>query len=552
MHNKNLNNKLEAVGTLLLGFITFPFLIYNILFFIDITINQFNTWLISIFYLMGSFLFLKYNQQYKLKEIIHCILTFIIIIICSLFVSSYFIDYSFDGQGYHGEAILQLINGWNPTKTNLNEKVDFVFVVINHFSKAYWISGAYLYKLTNTFECAKSINIILSIALFCFGYVFFRNWFNKNKSLLIALLIAFNPITLNMILSNMLDSQIASLICIFFILLFNLYTKKSYTNIFILFLVMAYLINLKFTLVGYVIVFLFSFVFYIFFNKKLLLFKSQIFYLGIIFFVSTCIFGYNTYTKNIIQYKHPFYPFKGDSSIESGYIPNSIVQAKDYATGNKVIHILKSNFASTTYNYAYNNPIKYKIPFSFTKYELERFAFAGVMIGGYGVWYSAVVILSFLMLFYYLIKRRKFIFKADFILYFLIATILFSIFINPLGYIARYCPQYYLIPFILLIFYQIHFSKLKIIQYILLSILIINSILITGGIYYNFIVTNKVRNQMQQIKNTHKSIGINFNSSTAKRDLFDKYKINYHPLILKKNEVPDTLFRSEVIYKIDD
>ena len=552
VENKFTNNKIESIGTILIGFICIPFIIYNFLFFIDIPINTFNSWLICLFYFVGSFFYLKFIQKLHLNEIIKCVFISILIILISLIISGYFIDYSFDGQGYHGEAIIQLANGWNPTKTNLNEKIDFVFAVINHFSKAYWISGAYLYSLTNKFESAKSINIISSIALFCYGYVFVRKWFNKNKSILISLLIAFNPITLNMILSNMLDSQIASFLFIFFILLYNLFTKKNYTSIFILFLILAYLINLKFTLVGYVIIFLFSFFFYLFFIKKLWDFKYPILLLVVIFLFSTFVLGYNTYTKNTIQYQHPFYPFKGDSSIESGHLPNSIVQAKDYATGNKIIHILKSNFASTTYNYAYNNPIKYKIPFSFTKYELQRFAFAGVMIGGYGVWYSAVVILSFLMLLFYFFKRRKFIFKDDFILYVLIVTIMVSIFINPLGYIARYCPQYYLIPFILLIFYQINFPKYKQIQHILLCILVINSALIFGGIYYNFIVTKVIKNQMQQIKNTQKSIGINFNSSTAKRILFDEYKISYHPLSLKQHEIPDTLFRSEVVYKMDD
>ena len=544
------NQLLEILGILLLGSITIPFMIYSFLFFLNISISSTGVWFVFITYLLICYLYLKKHEQLTIHQIVICYFLLFLSLLISFIISGYFIDYSYDGQGYQGEAILQIANGWNPTLNNLKEN-EYITLVINHFAKASWIMGAFYFKLTSIFECSKSINIILVISNACFLHPFISKWFNRYISLVITVLIAFNPVILNMYLSNMLDTQIVSLLFIFIILLYQYFINKSNKIIILILLVMSYCINLKFTLVGYFIIFIFGFFIYLLVQKKIKLYFKFLVYLGLIYLVSLLIFGYNTYTKNIIQYHHPFYPFKGDSSIESGQLPNSIVQAKDYSVGNPIVNIVKSNFASTSFSYACTNPIKYKFPLTFNRYELERFAFAGVMLGGYGVWFSGVILISIFMLMYFIFKRYKYILKEDFALYLFIATVLGSIFINPLGYVARYSPQYYLIPFVILIFFQIRFPALKKIQRLLLIVLIINSFLICGYTYYNFIVTKTIRQQMNYIQSQNKSVGVDFKSSTAKRQLFEAYKINIHPLELKPNQIPDTLFRSEVIYKID-
>jgi hypothetical protein len=64
-------------------------------------------------------------------------------------------------------------------------------------------------------------------------------------------------------------------------------------------------------------------------------------------------------------------------------------------------------------------------------------------------------------------------------------------------------------------------------------------------------MTKTIKTQMKSIQITGKTVGIDFRQSKSKSVLFDEYKIKYHPLILDKNIIPDTLFRSEVVYKID-
>ena len=549
-------NFLNLIGYFLVGFVCFPYIIYNIFFFLNIELSRLNSWIVFIVYCVSFFFFLKINVKIKLIQNCKSILFGLICIIISCFISSYFLDYSFDGQGYHGEAILQFANKFNPIYSKLPDKENFTFFVINHFAKASWVSNAYLFLLTNNFNCAKANNLILIIANFCFIYPFINQYFNKIKSIIISLLLAFNPIALNIYLSNMLDSQITSLLFIFFVLLYYFYVDyKNYILYFII-LIVIYLINLKFPIIIYLSVFLLLFIIFIMHEKKIKFFFIKILIISFSFIVALFIFGYHTYTKNIIEYKHPFYPFYGDSSNASGKLPNNfptgMVEAKEFKVGNRFVNHIKSNFASTIFNQAYTNKLKYKIPFTFSKYELERFAFSGVMIGGYGVWYSGVISITFILLVYFIFKRKKQIFKNDFIFYLFITSIYITILLNPYGYIARYSPQYYLIPFIVLLMYKIYFPKFKFIQWILLFVLIINSILICGYTYYNLIVTAKVKEQIKIIKSSQKTIGVNFYAHSSKRQLFIDNNIKYHDLHLKVNEKPDTLFRSEVVFKIDN
>jgi hypothetical protein len=543
------NKSIHLIGLILLGFIGYQFSVSTLLFFVNITISKANCWAILLSYLTVSswYLYYSYKTSITKKEFIVLYGWSALIAAFSLLWSSYFIDYSYDGQSYHGEAIIQLANGWNPTRNYLPSD-DIITLVINHFAKGSWVNGAFFYKLTGIFECAKSANLILIFATFFVAYPFFIKKFSKITTTILACLIAFNPICLNMYLSNMLDGQIASLTFLFFILLYNIVHEKETKLLPFLYLLIFYILNLKFTVVGYFGVFGFALIFYFLLKKQ---FQKQfqfIVHYGIACLLALFLFGFNAYTKNIITHQHPFYPFKGTGS---SITDSTIVEAKDYKTGNKAVNFIKSNFAATTFSDGYVNPIKYKIPFTFSKYELERFAFAGVMIGGFGVWYSAVVLLSFFIFCYIAFKQRKQILKSDFIFYFLIVIIFVTILINPLGYIARYIPQYFIIPFLALLLFKKYYP-FNLICKLLVFVLAVNALLICGYTFYNFVVTNKVKGQVAQIKKTNKTLLVKFGLHTAKRQLLEANKIPYKMVTnFTPNEQVDTLFRSDVVYKFE-
>jgi hypothetical protein len=251
---------------------------------------------------------------------------------------------------------------------------------------------------------------------------------------------------------------------------------------------------------------------------------------------------------NTLQHQHPFYPFKGEYN---SYTANTIFDAYDYRDGNNIFNFIKSNFARTAFLKAHTEPLEYKFPLMVSRYEIERYAFAGVMVGGFGVWYSAVIVISFLIIGWYLARRLELVPLADKLtLLLVLAAIFSSILINPLGYIARYIPQYYIIPFIAG-YIASKYLKNRWIFHLLCSIMIINSLLICGYSYYNFVATAQAKRQLVALKTETLPIKVNFGNHLGRRASFDDNGIKYIEVTaFPVGGVPDTLFRSEVTYII--
>lgn len=541
--------QLLQVGLLLAGWIGFIYTVTTILFFFHVGLSIYSCWGINFSYtLLAIYYLLKTKQVRVYSAVIYPLFLSIILIGLVLFVSNWFIDYSYDGQSYHGEAIIQIYNGWNPNYNHIPGN-DIISLVINHFSKASWVTGGFFYKLTGSFECAKAANIIWMMANFCIAFYLFTKWFNNNYlSIILSMLLACNPVWLNMYLGNMLDCQVSNTIYIFILLLIITIAEKKFFLIPFLYLVIVYSTNLKFTVVGYNIIFIASVIFFLLIRKIFSDYRPLVIHLCMAIFVAVAIIGYQTYTKNTIEHGHPFYPFKGENHLNDSVS----VLAMDYKKGNSVINFIKSNFAATTYNQAYTQHLKYKIPFKVRRYELERFAFAGVMIGGFGVWFSGVIVISLLMLIWLSFINRGKIFKEYFPVYFFIGVILVSVLVNPYAYIARYVPQYYLIPFAVLLLWWFTYGKKGIIFYLLIGVIVINSLLISGYTYYNTIVSRKVKRQLTEIKAKNKPVLVNFRAHTSKRALFREYGIPYRKVdSFPNNIIPDTIFRSEVVYSLE-
>ena len=547
----NFLKKIDAlhIGLILLGWIGFIYFFSTLLFFLNIIVSNYSCWSVTLIYILLLYFFLKkyyINNNIPTLNIIYNVVVSILIVLLSFLISNYFIDNSFDGQYYHGPAIIHIYNGWNPNYNYITEK-GIIGICINHFAKASWITGGFLYKLTGSFQCAKATSIILMAANFFIALYFFRKRdFSNTLAIIISLLLACNPIWLNMYLSNMLDSQVANCTYIFAILIILYLEEKKIVLLPFLYLTIVYAVNLKFSVLVYFTIFCVALFAYLLYKKELLKNKRLIIHISFAMLLAVLVIGYQTYVKNTLLFGHPFYPFYSKNSVP--IVSN--VEALDYKTGNTFWNFIKSNFAATNFNQAYTQHLKYKIPFSISRYELERYAFAGVMIGGFGVWFSGALLISLALLIYIFIKRKHEIFKADFQYYFFLIVVFASVVINPYAYIARYSPQYYLIPFIVLIFFHKHFKEKKFMKYMICAILVMNSLLICGYSYYNVVVTKTVISQMERIKKSNQSIEINFGNHTSKKILFDEYKIPYTEVAnFEKVVHTDTLFRSEVVYK---
>jgi hypothetical protein len=298
--------------------------------------------------------------------------------------------------------------------------------------------------------------------------------------------------------------------------------------------------------VGYYLVFGLGLILYLKIKNILNQHWKLLAHIALAFGLGIFLFGYNTYVKNTVEHQHPFYPFKGEYNQ---YTVNTIFDAYDYREGNRALNFIKSNFARTTFLKAHTEPLEYKFPFMFNRYELERYAFAGVLIGGFGVWYSAIILISLIVIAaFFAGKKSDITFTEKLTLLSLLGIIAGSILINPLCYIARYIPQYYLIPFIAL-YLAWHYFKNKPIFGALAGILIVNSLLICGYTFYNFVASSNAKRQLYAIKQMKQPLSVNFGNHLARRATFDDLGIKYREVqSFPVSNIPDTLFRSEVTF----
>lgn len=537
--NTFLKFNLEKLSLFLLSWILYIYTSVVLLNFLKISVSTNLSLILSLIFLTIS--------VYFIKEFRFFIKVFCILFGFGLF-SFFFFDYSYDGQMYHTEAMNKIANGWNPVYDHFQEN-QILDIVYNHFAKSAWIFGGYLYSIVGDIKILKIINFIW--AIITFGVVkefLIKLSFGNKKSIVTAFLIAFNPIFLNSYHATLIDYQISCSISILFVFFFSYIKWGNKKHLWSMIFLVFYFVNIKITALVYLVIFQFFIGLYFLCLRKYNELLKIIILFIIVNVLAFTVFGFNTYIKNYLHHGHCFYPIydqDGKSAVEK----NQFVDAIDYRTGNRVVNILKSHFAKTCFGDCYNGPVTYKIPFSVSKYEIERYAFAGVMIGGFGVWYSGIYIITlFIFVIFYFQKNKYKLEHYKVALFFVIITVLFSVYVNPIWYIARYVPHFYILPIIALL---ILFDWKNSIYYkIFLGILLINLFFIMGYSYYNVIVSATRWKQIASLKEKKGLLLIDFNDHRSNRLLFHKYKINYKVVDTFVNETGlDTFFRSNVVFK---
>lgn len=394
-------------------------------------------------------------------------------------VVCYFIpDFSYDGTTYHQATIIWLKNGWNPIYTKLS---DFVLTMPyqfpssveygQHFLKFFEVVGASIYSLTGKIELTKLTNFILAVSAFCYSFYSIKNYKNLSTTLsaVFAFIFVFNPVCICQMLTNYVDSAFYYAFLILIFALIN-YTKSQDRNTFFMIVMSAVIFaNIKltglFTVAIMLIVFLIAF-----FSKKLL--KTSIVIAILILFT-----GINPYITNLVQGHNPFYPVVKNSLINA----NKDYMLTSYPAGfenlNRVEKLCISLFSSSKNLSPLINPEKptFKIPFTIKNDDV--FHFEDMRIGGFGYFFSGILLLSLVLSVF-----MQFEMKEGKRLFFVIMTILsLSILGNHEAWWARFVPQLWSLPLFIVLFlsfnWQINTKKLAFI-YLFLFICLINSSII--------------------------------------------------------------------------
>jgi hypothetical protein len=459
-------------------------------------------------------------------------------------LSSYFFDFSADGQSYHQESIIQLKQGWNPIFFDSESRTMKIWT--EHYPKGAEVIQSCIYSFWGRIELAKATNIFLFISslllikkvLECFSIDHKQQW-------IFSFLVATNPVVISQVLTFYVDGLSYSfLVCLLASLsLFIMTKEKVYMILAIASLTIGG--SLKFTSIPVLGVLLVCILLILFFLKKTSFMKALILPLFCSSFL-LLLCNYNPYITNLKAGKHVFYPLRGEGAIDilERFAPEGFVR------DNNRIEKLAFTLLTKTGSFDKNN-MSYKIPFSVSQKELNRLADSDIGLGGFGIFYSGflIVLLLFFIINYKRLKNPTHLQKTLLISIF---PILFSVLIISDPWWVRYIPQFYLIPLILLLILEL--NKIKIKNLIIIKgILFVNiSLFILSVTVLNIYTTEKTYYILNMLKQSGKTVKIDAKPYSSNLNRLEEHGISYKEIEISKDHKPIIRFQAKAAIIVDD
>lgn len=494
------NYNSRIISQFLLLYVAITISITSILFIIGGSINNMIMIISLLFTSIAIYLF---NKDTDKKIILFNIITSILFLLILISIATIFYDNTWDGNDYHKELIGLMKNGMNPLYNN-----SLGSIWTRHYPNGVETFAATIYSAINNIESGKVINFILIIVLFNYTYDFCKvKKLNKIYSLLIALTAALNPIMLSQFDSYYVDGVLANTIFLIFLSSFKIALNgpsfKNKEDYLVLISSLIICINTKFTapVLAFIIISMIGL--YIIIknyksDKKYL--KKLIMLIISTFLFSILVVGSSSYVKNTIKNGNPIYPLIGNEEIdlEEGNNP--------FFFENK-FHIVKWGYATFAKTYTwYDRSPDLKLPFSIYQSEFLSLKFPDIRIGGLGIWFSGIFILSIISILFYLPKliiRKS---KMSLLLVIILISIVLPLFVFPVVWQARYYPNLYLIGFVTLLILKLVGTKIsKIIFNLILISILINILFFIPEIKYKYIESSRINKELNKIAELSKT-----------------------------------------------
>mgnify|MGYP004520457751 CR=1 FL=1 len=568
------------IGILILTFIISNICITTFLQFANVKMSSLNV-IISIITSILIFLFLRRDilKEKIVKIILEIIFVSIIVIVCTL-IAGLFLDMTCDGNYYHKTAIGAIKEGWNPVYEssydfNLENNLDMAdqksSLWMDHYPKMTWNFAASMYALTNNIESGKCLIFLLMISLCClaFSYLYERH-LNFIFSGVIAVLLVFNPITCAQLSSYYVDGIMGLLIYMTILFLICI-TDKKFTEIsecekwLGLSASIILCMNVKFTGIFFEAIFCIAFYLVWIFryikgkNIKEKEVKNNILRLTLIFasivVVGIVVVGESTYVKNMIEHKSPLYPLICEDKVDI----ITTMQPKSFGEKNRFIKLFESVFSrSENVTYYSGDEPQLKVPFSVSDSEKNNISIPDLRIGGFGVYYSGIVIISIFVIcvgMYILYKKQGNVFL--YCMTILVAIVLTTLILDEAWW-ARYSPQLWLLPVIALfvIFYNNNNVSIKQLRFInlfigaLLTILIIvNNLMFIKWRVNDLRISINIIEEVKRISNENTSVELGLIDKSRFGILYNlnDNKLNYK-LVEYKEDMKNFFYNNWIGY----
>lgn len=366
------------------------------------------------------------------------------VVIASIVLASATLDFSYDGQDYHADAVYALVQGWNPFAVHHSPGPNTLWV--SHYAKGPWIIGATLARLFGNYEIAKFQNLVLAVTASMLVYHVARlRRFSVRASWLIATLVALNPVNSYQLATGFVDSQVGSLIIILALFLYCMVVSRHPAARMATFCVIVLLVNSKFSALLPTGVLIGAFLAYLIWRRDQVQF-FKLAALGGAGLIAGLFVGFNPYFTNSVDHGNPFFPLAGSGSVNiiKGFV------ADEFLTLPRITKFFLSQVSESHHQFGrvLESPaqqIRWKLPFAVSGAELKTFYMTtGPIIGGFGFWMSGILLLLMSLSVASLaalrgVERQD----GDTAAKVLLAGLLVSVLAFPEAWWARYVPQFW-------------------------------------------------------------------------------------------------------------
>jgi len=513
-------------GSMLLSFIFFITCFASLGFIVNVAVTPLHIWLSLLCSLVYGFILAQYYIKRDVwRTFTQLYIGCFIVFFSMLYISGLFYDISYDGQDYHQQAIGQLAQHWNPFREVMTEDRSHSALLLNHYAKGPWIYAAALYTVTGNIEQSKVFNLLLMMISFLLTLSAMKSakQFSHKQSILFSLLLALNPVSIYQVFSFYIDGQLASLLLCLLALSYRMVMAYDQVVLASFIMSIALTANIKFTGVVYVVACIGIIGGWLWMKRQSHLYVPTLraSMIGLIFGI--CIIGYNPYITNTIEHQHPFYPLYGQgpelldimtTNFPPGFVNMNSWQKLYYAT----FSVTNNNFQT--------EQSALKVPFSVMPHELTPFAYgADVRIGGFGPWFSGIVVLTGMIIVRMLISPRPvYIYSIG-----IAMSIMLTVLINPESWWARYVPQLWFVPICMgMIAWRDRRKTLHYLGGALAGAVMMNLAMVSYpyfvGSYYS---TQAFDQEMQNMAQQHTPINIYFGPFSSNRVHFEDWGIEY-------------------------
>ena len=441
-------------NSMFLGVFLF-FIPFNI-FILSVIYNVLNIPLAgTIFYisLLLSIFIVWFYSTVSIKYKISFILFAIIVLGLSLIYAYIVQGFAYDARVYHLPASIALAEGWNPLRDPSGKffngkNYQMWSLAVFYYAKAQWYINAVTSLAFKSIEVGKFVHISMIFSSFFIVYDYTSKFFSrKSFAVIVALVIALNPISFIQVSINYLDGTLASVLTILIFSLLNT-TNKAYLVLAILATVLA--ANLKVTGLIFSAFIWFAFLIISIIDKKHYGFSYKtIIYASLISASLSISFGYNPYVTNTISKGTPLYPYTSSNDEEKYVLPRPYWNDENRFERFVISYSSATNHISgreQSYEQFWKNPLEFENIWNFNvNSTMAR------TVGGFGPFYGFALLLSIPLVFF--VNRTYVV---------LIAMLWFTAFVTTEGWHARYFSHLWLMP--LMVFLGTFFNKKRYIR----------------------------------------------------------------------------------------